>query len=350
VVFFGLLWYIQRLNGGKTSKRKIYRAGLDEDTIDPNVIDDLPEPRVTIQSAVVNDKGRIRGNNEDNFYLNGIYMHRTEMNEGIFQAANNEDSVQLYAVCDGMGGADCGEEASHRAVKELFVHRQEHAQLNDTKNLTMFLRKISDRINQEADQRGQKSGTTIAMMLFKAGEVLFANVGDSRIYRFRNQKLSQISLDHSKVQRMISMGVLTPEQAKKDPSRHVITQYLGMPSDVKVSPYIVSEKQIQDGDLYILCSDGLTDMVENEQIEALLKEKNKPQEAAPALVKMALNHGGRDNVTVMVLRVIKKAEAGQAGKGIPNLMKNIIHVMQALIGVCVLMGVFDLLYYMASIR
>jgi protein phosphatase len=272
------------------------------------------------------------------------------MNEGIFQAANNEDSVQLYAVCDGMGGADCGEEASHRAVKELFVHRQEHAQLNDTKNLTMFLRKISDRINQEADQRGQKSGTTIAMMLFKAGEVLFANVGDSRIYRFRNQKLSQISLDHSKVQRMISMGVLTPEQAKKDPSRHVITQYLGMPSDVKVSPYIVSEKQIQDGDLYILCSDGLTDMVENEQIEALLKEKNKPQEAAPALVKMALNHGGRDNVTVMVLRVIKKAEAGQAGKGIPNLMKNIIHVMQALIGVCVLMGVFDLLYYMASIR
>lgn len=171
------------------------------------------------------------------------------------------------------------------------------------KELTSVLRMISDEINREAAQRNQKSGTTIVMMLVKEGRALLANVGDSRIYRLRNGKLEQMSVDHSKVQRMISMGILTPEQAKTDPSRHVITQYLGMPSEIKVSPYILSEVELHKGDVYVLCSDGLTDMVEDDQMEAILKEKERPKEAVQELLKAALENGGRDNVTIMILRI-----------------------------------------------
>lgn len=259
-----------------------------------------------VQGAVINDKGRVRRNNEDNFYFNGDYMHRDKMDEGAFITEDCQDTVQLYAVCDGMGGTDSGEEASYRAVKELAKRKQNHGSMIDPKELTAVLREISEKINREAMQREQKSGTTIVMMLLAGDRAIFANVGDSRIYRFRNGKLTQVSVDHSKVQRMISMGILTPEQAKKDPGRHVITQYLGMSQDIKVSPYIVLDTNLHDGDVYILCSDGLTDMVEDSRIETILKKEKYNRDAVQELLKEAMNNGGRDNVTIMLIRVKKK--------------------------------------------
>lgn len=276
----------------------------EEDTLDPIEAPIKSVQKLLIHGVVANNKGRVRKNNEDNFYLNGVYMKREKMDEGAFLTSSSQDVVQLYAVCDGMGGTDCGEDASYAAVQGLSVRKAEHAEMMDAQMLTASLRTISDEIYAKAKRKGQKSGTTIVMMLIKGQKAVFANVGDSRIYRFRNKKLSQISVDHSKVQRMISMGLLTPEQAKKDPSRHVITQYLGMSSDIKVSPYIVRENELCHDDTYLLCSDGLTDMVEDMQIEEILNKHAGLQDAADALVKMALANGGRDNVTVMLLRVI----------------------------------------------
>jgi serine/threonine protein phosphatase PrpC len=230
-------------------------------------------------------------------------MQAGKVDEGAFLSNECRDQVQLYAVCDGMGGADSGEDASYKAVRELAHRKQEYQKWTHKEELTKVLRTISDDIYKEAAQKGQKSGTTVVMMLVAFPKVVLANVGDSRIYRFRGRKLTQVSLDHSKVQRMISMGLLTPEQAKTDPSRHVITQYLGMPSEIKVSPHIVSDITLQKGDVYVLCSDGLTDMVEDEQLEAILREKEDPREAVQALFQTAMNHGGRDNVTIMLLFV-----------------------------------------------
>lgn len=281
----------------------------DEDTYNPETPaaavkqTGMTAKKIVIDGAVINNKGRVRANNEDNFYFNGKYLRRNEVDKGAFETGRSSSSVQLYAVCDGMGGTDAGEEASCRAVEALARRKSEYGRMMNPRELSAALRSISDQISAEAAQRNQKSGTTIVMMLAAAGRVIFANVGDSRIYRFRNQTLTQISVDHSRVQRMISMGILTPEQARTDPSRHVITQYLGMAGEIKISPYLVSDAELLRDDVYILCSDGLTDMVEDFQIEAILREKRKPQAAAEALFKTAMSNGGRDNVTIMVLHV-----------------------------------------------
>lgn len=266
---------------------------------------------ISIQAAVACSMGRVRSNNEDNFYFDGIYMSQEEMDEGDFITWEKTASVQLYAVCDGIGGADAGEKASFQTVKELSASKQEYETWTEDSELPDLLGRISAEINREAVQRGKSSGTTIALLFFKDGWVTAANVGDSRIYSFRENGLEQISLDHSKVQRLVSMGILTPEQARTDPDRHVITQFLGMPPALGISPYMVSREEILPGDVYLLCTDGLTDMVEDSRIEVILRENRNPGDAARLLVKTALENGGRDNVTVIVLKAVMEERKTQ---------------------------------------
>lgn len=300
-----------------------------------------------VQTAVVNHKGLVRGNNEDNFYLDGSYMHREKMDEGAYVTGSSKERYQLYAVCDGMGGADCGEEASFSAVTQLAEHKKDYARLTDEEQLTQTLRGMSENVYDEAVSRGQKSGTTIAMVLVDGSRVHIANVGDSRIYRLQKGMLSQVSVDHSKVQRLISMGLITPEQARTHKDRHVINQFLGMPRDVKISPHIDSSEKLRKDDIYLLCSDGLTDMVEDEQIEAILKEGKEPGETAQKLVKTALKNGGRDNVTVMVLKVLQVAEE-IAPKEVPSrdYLRPFLTGIQVLIGGGLALTVIDLIYYL----
>lgn len=285
-----------------------------EDTVDPKKTQTretkaaenkvaVSHKQIRIQASAINNKGRVRTNNEDSFYLNGIFMPRERMDNGALLTRDFKENVQLYAVCDGMGGTDSGEDASFCAVSELEKRKDDYQFLAEEQEIKDMLRQISDRVYEEAAARGQKSGTTVVMMLVQAEQAIFANVGDSRIYRFREQKLTQISLDHSKVQRMISMGLMTPEQARKDPGRHVITQYLGMAPEVRISPYIVTD-EMQKDDIYILCSDGLTDMVEDAQIEAILKGRKKLQDTAKALFEAAMKNGGRDNATIVLVHVL----------------------------------------------
>lgn len=359
-VVSGLLLFIRRLLGldnkkknriRKEKTRKISREDTmdlnSEDTLDPSAEHgENPEnKKVIVYGAVMNHKGRVRGNNEDNFYLNGSLMQRNKMDEGALLSGSCQDKVQLYAVCDGMGGTDCGEDASYRAVSEISRKKSEHGSLMDSRKLTDTLSKISEQIRQEAKQKNQKSGTTIAMIVIKNGHVLLANVGDSRIYRLRSQRLEQVSLDHSKVQRMISLGMITPEQAKTDPGRHAITQYLGMPPEVGISPYIVTDECLEN-DVYLLCSDGLTDMVENDQIEAVLKDTANPEKAVQELVKTALKNGGRDNVTVMVLRFKEETADTKTGKKALEAGGKAIRVMQALTGAGFVAALLDLVYYL----
>ncbi|MCD7744496.1 MAG: protein phosphatase 2C domain-containing protein [Lachnospiraceae bacterium] len=304
---------------------ELFPVGFEEDTLDPmdtGLEENTPEPADTgleetnlhLQAVAVNHKGYVRRNNEDNFCLNGAYMKREEMDDGAFLEADSQESVQLYAVCDGMGGAECGEEASHLAVKELAAGKQLLSPMADKDELASLLRRISGEIYGTARQRGvKKSGTTIAMLLVNHGRVLFANVGDSRSYRFREGRLSQVSVDHSKVQRMISMGILTSEQARTDPDRHIITQYLGMPPEIKVSPYFAADRRLREGDICLLCSDGLTDMVEESRMEKILQKNEDLREAAGTLLKEALKNGGRDNITILLVRVLCKMQFDHSG-------------------------------------
>ncbi len=284
----------------------------DEDTLTPfeaensgqqkKVTKPVPQKhkKFTVYSAVMNNKGRVRKNNEDNFYLNGTIMQREKMDQGAFITCTCKESVQLYAVCDGMGGNENGEDASFGAVSSLQAENKEKTKSYDKKKFTSTLQNYSDSLYRNSRRKGYKSGTTIVAASIQNEKLLLVNVGDSRIYRFRGNQLKQMTVDHSRVQKLISLGMITPEEARTHPERHVITQYLGMNADIRLSPYYVSET-VEKNDIYLLCSDGLTDMVTDQQLESILTEQSNPKELVQTLVKTALHNGGRDNVTAMVL-------------------------------------------------
>ena len=264
-----------------------------------------------MRAAVVSRKGPVRDNNEDNYYMNGCRMKAEETDAQEERIRTCADAFQVYAVCDGMGGTDSGEAASACAVGALADRAGLRSAAAGGRELVQMLREISGTVLDEALRRGKSAGTTIALVHLQERRLRAANVGDSRIYRFRKGKLWQISEDHSRVAQMVRMGLISPEQARTDPGRHVISQYLGMPDQVLVSPCIRSAGTIKRGDIYLLCSDGLTDMLTDSEIRAILEEGGDSGEIARALSEAALRRGGRDNVTVMILQVCPQRDAGR---------------------------------------
>lgn len=263
-----------------------------------------------IEAAAYNNKGRVRKNNEDSFYLNGQWMPLEKMDEGGVFHAQSSDSVQLYAVCDGMGGEASGEVASNLAVKGLSRLQSEKATPIDVDTLSRQITKISEKIYTDAQKQNARSGSTLVACLWKDQHMHLLHVGDSRIYRLREGNLQQMTLDHSEVQRMVSMGLISAEEAQTHPKRHVISQYLGMPSnEVRIEPTISPALDVAAGDRYLLCSDGLTDMVADKDIAKLLTAAPSPEKAVVTLGEAALQNGGHDNVTVLCIDVEVKRKS-----------------------------------------
>lgn len=261
---------------------------------------------IMIDAAVINDKGRIRSNNEDNYYFNGAYIKREDVDAGSCESRVFQQATQYYAVCDGMGGADAGEDASYRVVSELGTILSRSDPMEAAGSFDREIQVLSNAIYDAARARGIHSGTTLAMLALCDLSAYSVNVGDSRVYLARKGALRQLSIDHSEVQRMISMGVITPEEGRTHPRRHVISQYLGMPSDdARVSATMSKAVVPEAGDWFLLCSDGLTDMVENWEIQSILQKAGTAAAAAKALKDAALSRGGKDNVTVLCLRVMR---------------------------------------------
>lgn len=303
---------------------------------------------VTIQAAVVNDKGRVRGNNEDSFLLNGEYMARDKMNDGKVLTATSKDVYQLYSVCDGMGGIDAGEEASFMAVSELARYQGQPAGIYRADELKQVLRYISDKIYADSCANNRNSGTTMVMVSVQGNSATIAHVGDSRIYRLRGKKLEQVTEDHSEVQRLVALGIITPEEARTHPRRNVISQYMGMPTDVRVSPTVQQGVELLKDDVYMLCSDGLSDMVEDRVIETILNANPNPKAAAQALVNEALKNGGKDNVTVMVFRVTEVKHRTTAEKRYRNNNKisALLHIGRLIVGAGLIVTLADYIFYL----
>lgn len=258
--------------------------------------------QLRISWAAAGLAGKVRQNNEDNLFVNGLFMRPEQMDAGVFEEGICEEDAQLYAVCDGMGGTEGGEEASRCAVEEISRRRDEILAAAGPDRVATLIGEISERVWDTAQERSLHFGTTLAMVRIRGGDILAANVGDSRIYLMRRGRLRQISTDHSKVQRLVSMGLMTAEQARTDPARHIITQYLGMHEEGNVSPALRFGPGIRREDLILLCSDGLTDMVRDEEIEEILRRRCPPGEMVRELMDKAMAYGGRDNVTVIVLK------------------------------------------------
>ena len=225
------------------------------------------------------------------------------------QRTANEDSLfaraPLFAVADGMGGAQAGEVAS-RIAAESFDPAERGAGSAEA-----FLRTIAEQANTrihslaERDSSRSGMGTTLTAAMVEGDEVSFAHVGDSRGYVFRDGTLKLLTSDHSLVEELRRQGRLTDEQAEDHPQRSIITRALGPEAEVDVDTLTFSARP---GDVFLLCSDGLTTMIRDDRIAEILAESPDLDSAAERLVNEANEAGGRDNITVVAFRLADAAE------------------------------------------
>jgi serine/threonine protein phosphatase PrpC len=217
----------------------------------------------------------------------------------------NEDSFvvepPLFAVADGMGGAQAGEVAS-RLAAAAFREFHDADELAPEERVEAIIQEANRRIfdRARADAAASGMGTTITAAVVGEDSVTIGHVGDSRAYRIRDGELEQLTQDHSLVADLIRSGRLTPEEADTHPQRSVITRALGTDPEVDVDTFTV---EVAPGDVFLLCSDGLTTMVGDDEILRLVRESSGLESAGKALVKAANRHGGDDNVTVVLFRV-----------------------------------------------
>jgi serine/threonine protein phosphatase PrpC len=224
------------------------------------------------------------------------------------------DNRQLWAVADGMGGHNGGEVASDLAVQSLQAHfgdagRDLDALLDAAAAANTA---VNDAAQEDPDLRGM--GTTlVAIAVTDDDELAYVNIGDSRIYLFRDGELSRLTVDHSLVEEMVREGTITAEEARSHPRRNVVTRALGIEPWARfdgntIVPYT--------GDRYLLCSDGLFNEVEEDRIAGVLRRLDDPADASSELVRLANEGGGRDNITVVVVDVVDDGGRAEAASGV----------------------------------
>jgi PPM family protein phosphatase len=225
----------------------------------------------------------------------------------------NEDafvvSPPLFAVADGMGGAKAGEIASRlaaAAVREEDSERVDVAELIQEAN-----RRVFERARDDASASGM--GTTMTVALVEHDHVTIGHVGDSRAYRLRNGGLEQLTEDHSLVAELVRSGKLSPEEAETHPQRSVITRALGTDADVDVDIFSV---EVAPGDVFMLCSDGLTTMVGDDRIvDVVARHRDDLERAAKELIADANRSGGEDNVTIVFFEIVEQGtELGETAR------------------------------------
>ena len=242
---------------------------------------------------------------------------------------NNEDAVAidqqtgLCLLADGMGGYNAGEVASAMAVASLtqelnawLVHTGHRAPARDVRwMMKMCVESANQAIFEAAcgnlDHEGM--GTTLVASIFADNRLVLGHVGDSRCYRLRHDALLQLTKDHSMLQEQVDAGLMTSEQARVSPHRNLITRALGVESSVRVD---INEHRVEPGDLYLMCSDGLSDMVEQGVMTEVLSASGTLANKAETLVQVANDSGGRDNISV----VLVQAAAGDARRGLLSRM------------------------------
>jgi len=233
-------------------------------------------------AAAVTDCGRKRPSNEDAF---GYSVEHG-----------------AYVVCDGMGGAAAGEIASAIAVDEVLAAlcaRLPSASLEEAGAAAVEAANQAIYTRAQRDERLNGMGTTMVALAVQENRVCVINVGDSRCYRLRRGRLEQVTLDHSVVEEQVRMGRMTPIQAQRSPMRNMITRALGTEPSVTPDFFAIDAEA---GDLFLLCSDGLTRELTDMTIQSLLTLKAPVQERCARLVEAAKNAGGQDNITCLLVQ------------------------------------------------
>ena len=260
-----------------------------------------------LNAAVLSHMGCVRKNNEDNFFVDGDFMPLGEVNDGVRMQVQLQRPEHLIAVTDGMGGLEAGERAAYLAVlslKELDVEKDDHALIDA---VDQYARTMSERIMVDGTQRNSAGheGTTIAMVYLQGDMAHVSNVGDTRVYILRAGSFVQLSHDHSPLYRAFLNGQITREQMRLDPRSNIIDHFLGQPPEKSSRPDFVHHRSIRlcKGDCFLVCTDGVTDLLPHEQIQQIMCLSAPAMERAERLVSAALEMGGKDNTTAVIAEV-----------------------------------------------
>ncbi len=290
-----------------------------EFSISPSALEiKQPKPAssaVSFEFAAVTDRGKVRTNNEDHFLVSQVSRRQQTLSTNVpgdqLPAQSGEDGYAMV-VADGMGGMAAGDVASrlaisagiqifHRSPKWGFkINKKEAHELFE--RISEHLRKIDQTLTDcsEADHRLFGMGTTLTVTYSVGIDLFVVHLGDSRVYLFRQGQLQQLTRDHTVAQAMADAGYIAPEEVRHHRKRHVLTNFLGghhgkVKGDVRWL-------RLRDDDRLLLCSDGLTDMVDDDTIARILQKHEQPVDAAQTLLAQALNRGGLDNITIIVAR------------------------------------------------
>ena len=257
----------------------------------------VPNLRAKMRAVGVTDTGRVREHNEDTILF--------------------DIDIGLYVLADGMGGYNAGEVASGIAVKTIVNLVRESlaretleapAREHGLNRPSIILRDAIQRANKIIYQTSKTQpqcegmGTTIVCCLFYDNHVTMAHVGDSRLYRLRADRLEQLTMDHSLLQELVDRGFYSPEEAQRATNKNYVTRALGVEPNVEVE---IHEELAAKGDFYLLCSDGLSDMVEDEDIHLTINTFSANLDTvAKQLIQLANDNGGRDNVSALIANVV----------------------------------------------
>ncbi len=251
--------------------------------------------------CAVTHAGRIRKENEDNYDLNGRMTSTGDLRKGSAFVQTMAEPFHL-SVCDGMGGESYGELASGIAVETIAAHAANVYESGEDFGLAISncLDDANSRICAEINARGKRMGTTLASIYAVKGRVICVNIGDTRVYHYSKGILDQISFDHTHAQTIVDAGQVSMDNIGQIPDAKRLTRHLGVfPEEGGLSPNISVIDDVDDGDIILLCSDGLTDMLSDDEITAILSTGDSAQTVASKLVRKALEVGGKDNITVM---------------------------------------------------
>ena len=262
---------------------------------------------MNITFTACSNTGLVRRNNEDNLYCDGVSL-TPETSEIPFLLESTAQSPCIFAVCDGMGGESDGELASLTAVSTLNEYADSIKSAVLSKSLDSavndFIHDSNNRLCNIMKARSSSMGTTLALAVVTGSRVHAYNLGDSRIYTLKDNIFSLISEDQTMAAQKVKMGILTPEQALRDRSRNVLMRYLGVfESEMVLEAGIITPFEINTQCRMLLCSDGITDMINDSQIEAVLRNAPDTSNAAKTLINNAMANGGRDNATCIVIEI-----------------------------------------------
>lgn len=263
-----------------------------------------------IDYAAITHQGKVRKNNEDAYLVSAMDGEEPTVN-GLSRTPKVCQVGLLAAVADGMGGAAAGEVASREGLASiavyLFGHWGRFPATDATEDgLLRSLRGAAEEASaavlrySDTDRRIRGMGSTLTATVIWNGHLYLCQVGDSRAYLYRRSRLRQLTIDQTLVHDMITSGFITPEEAKTHPQRSMITQALGCPQPVKA---VLGRVPLRRGDRLLICSDGLHGEISDEQIQSILEQDFSPRRSLELMLEAALEHGGRDNITALLLNL-----------------------------------------------